>query len=67
MGEKWDLQGIYIGITWELLGSCSEENEKKNFYITLQLVTHSVVKIYVLEIYGGDSFRFTRHPLITTK
>ena len=71
MGEKWDLQGIYLGITWESLGSylgvIAKENEKKNFYRTLQLVTHIVVKTYVLEIYGGDSFCFTRHPLITIK
>ena len=41
------------------------QKEKQNFYTTLQLVTHSVVMMCASENYSGDSFRFTRHPLIT--
>ena len=39
--------------------------KKKNFYTTRQLVTHSVVRFYMPMSCSGDSFRFTRHPLIT--
>ena len=39
--------------------------EKKNFYTTRQLVTHSVVMICASGNYTGDSFRCTRHPLVT--
>ncbi len=39
--------------------------KKKNFYTTRQLVTHSVVMICASENYTGDSFRCTRHPLVT--
>ena len=39
--------------------------EKKIFYTTRQLVTHSVVIICASSNYTGDSFRCTRHPLIT--
>ena len=38
--------------------------EKKNFYTTRQLVTHSVVIICASGNYTGDSFRCTRHPLV---
>ena len=38
---------------------------KKNFYTTLQLVTHSVVTNCASEKCSGDSFRCTRHPLVT--
>ena len=39
--------------------------EKQNFYTTRQLVTHSVVIICASSNYTGDSFRCTRHPLVT--
>ena len=39
--------------------------EKQNFHTTRQLVTHSVVMICASENYTGDSFRCTRHPLVT--
>ena len=39
--------------------------KKKNFRTTLQLVTRSVVIICMSESCNGDSFHFTRHPLIT--
>ena len=39
--------------------------EKKNFYTTRQLVTLSVVIICASGNYTGDSFRCTRHPLVT--
>jgi hypothetical protein len=42
-------------------------SEKKNFHKTRQLVTLSIVKTYVSELYDGDLFRFTHHPLITFK
>ena len=57
-----------MGFARELLGICSKVEinlKKKNFYITLQLVTHSVVRFYMPMSCDGDSFRFTRHPLIT--
>ena len=38
-----------------------------NFHTTLQLVTRSLVNVYVLEVYSGDSFFSTRHPLVTLK
>ena len=41
--------------------------EKQNFHTTLQLITRNAVNVYVLVIYNGDSFCFTRHPLITLK
>ena len=66
IGEKWDLQGNHIGITWELQQRQNRINLKKqNFYITLQLVTHSAINFSVSESCSGDSFHFTRHPLIT--
>ena len=68
MGGKWDLHGICIGITWDLQQRNSRINiKKKNFYITLQLVTHSVVMFYMPMSYSGDLFQNTRHPLITIK
>jgi len=39
--------------------------KKQNFYTTRQLVTHSVVIICASGNYMGDSFRCTRHPLVT--
>ena len=39
--------------------------EKQNFYTTRQLVTHSVVITCTSGNYTGNSFRCTRHPLIT--
>ncbi len=39
--------------------------EKQNFYTTRQLVTHSVVITCTSGNYTGDSFRCTRHPLVT--
>ena len=39
--------------------------KKKNFYTTRQLVTHSVVITCTSSNYTGDSFRCTRHPLVT--
>ena len=40
-------------------------SEKKNFYITLQLVTRNAASYCDSYRYSGDSFDFTRHPLIT--
>ena len=41
------------------------QKEKQYFYTTRQLITRSVVMMCASENYNGDSFRFTRHPLIT--
>ena len=41
------------------------QKEKQYFYTTRQLITRSVVMMCASENYSGDSFRFTRHPLIT--
>ena len=66
IGEKWDLQGIHIGLTWDLQQRQNRiKLKKQNFYITLQLVTHSAIKFSVSDSCSGDSFHFTRHPLIT--
>ena len=40
-------------------------SEKKNFYITLQLVTRNAASYCGSYRYSGDSFQNTRHPLIT--
>ena len=40
-------------------------SEKKNFYITLQLVTRNAASYCGSYRYSGDSFDSTRHPLIT--
>ena len=53
------------GITAFELRRSLLQKEKQNFYITRQLVTHIAVTISASENYSGDSFRFTRHPLIT--
>ena len=40
-------------------------SEKKNFYITRQLVTLNAANYCGSLCYSGDSFQNTRHPLIT--
>ena len=53
------------GITAFELRRSLLQKEKQNFYTTRQLITRSVVMMCASENYSGDSFRFTRHPLIT--
>ena len=65
-GLETDLKRrINGGITAFELYCSLLQKEKQNFYITRQLVTHLAVTISASENYSGDSFRFTRHPLIT--
>ena len=61
MGLTWDLQGNYLGFAAKL----KLTSKNRIFYITLQLVTHSVVRFYMPMSCSGDSFCFTRHPLVT--
>ena len=58
---------INEGITTFKLHCSLLQIEKQNFHTTRQLVTRSAVTICASENYTGDSFRLTRHPLITLK
>ena len=64
-----ELKRIWSGLTTEVERTWdrgeTNELEKKNFHTTRQLVTLSAVSCCDSLCYNGDSFRFTRHPLIT--
>ena len=77
MGLAATLQRTYYGLATALQRRINEGTtaieshrsllhlEKQNFHTTLQLVTRSSVIICEPDSCSGDSFHFTRHPLIT--